>query len=118
MLTQSNSILRYVGKLAGLYPSDPVLAAFVDEVLDACEESTIALGPSMWECDEKKVLEMRRVFVADNGPLHQWLKGIERILMRNGNTGFCAGSDLSVADLKLVQQFQMLFSGELTGRAK
>ena len=30
-LSQCNSINRYVGKLAGLYPEDPLQAAFCDE---------------------------------------------------------------------------------------
>ena len=33
-LAQSGAILRYVGKLSGLYPSDPLLAAKVDAILD------------------------------------------------------------------------------------
>jgi hypothetical protein len=32
VLSQSNAILTYVGKLAGLVPSDPLAAAKVDEV--------------------------------------------------------------------------------------
>src|SRR5919108_97647 len=38
VVTQSNTINRYVGKLAGLYPADPLEAAFCDEVMDAVEE--------------------------------------------------------------------------------
>ncbi|MDH3845144.1 MAG: glutathione S-transferase N-terminal domain-containing protein, partial [Myxococcales bacterium] len=34
-LSQCNAILRYVGKLAGLSPTDPLQAAFCDEVMDA-----------------------------------------------------------------------------------
>lgn len=35
---QSCAILRYVGKLAGLYPEDPVAALRVDMALDSIEE--------------------------------------------------------------------------------
>jgi Glutathione S-transferase, N-terminal domain len=35
LLTQSAAIMRYIGKVGGLYPSDPVAAALVDAVLDA-----------------------------------------------------------------------------------
>ena len=33
-ITQSNSILRYVGKLAGLYPADDFSALLCDEILE------------------------------------------------------------------------------------
>jgi hypothetical protein len=35
LLTQSAAIMRYIGKISGQYPSDPVAAALVDAVLDA-----------------------------------------------------------------------------------
>ena len=37
-VAQSNGINRYVGKLAGLYPSDAWQAALCDEAMDAVEE--------------------------------------------------------------------------------
>ena len=37
-LSQCNSINRYVGKLAGLYPDDPLQAAYCDETMDAVED--------------------------------------------------------------------------------
>ncbi len=39
-MDQSNAIMRYVGKLGGLYPSDPVEALEVDLVIDTVEEVT------------------------------------------------------------------------------
>ena len=38
ILTQSNTINRYVGKLTNLYPADPWQAALCDEVMDAVED--------------------------------------------------------------------------------
>ena len=37
-ITQSNTICRYVGRLAGLYPDTPLAAAHCDEVLDIVED--------------------------------------------------------------------------------
>ena len=37
-VTQSNSMLRYVGKMAGLYPQDPMQALYCDETMDAVED--------------------------------------------------------------------------------
>lgn len=43
-MDQSNAIMRYVGKLGGLYPSDPVEALEVDLVIDTVEEAYKFLG--------------------------------------------------------------------------
>ena len=37
VVSQSNSINRYVGKLAGLYPNDDLQAFLCDEVMEAAE---------------------------------------------------------------------------------
>merc|ERR1719229_944241 len=39
---QSNTILRYIGKLCNLYPSNALSAALVDEILDSCEDTRAA----------------------------------------------------------------------------
>lgn len=38
IITQSLAIARYVGKLSGLYPIDPIKALYVDEILDTVNE--------------------------------------------------------------------------------
>ena len=40
VMDQSNAITRYVGKLGGLYPTDPVAAMEVDIVIDTVEEAS------------------------------------------------------------------------------
>uniref|UniRef100_A0A0G4G871 Glutathione S-transferase n=1 Tax=Chromera velia CCMP2878 TaxID=1169474 RepID=A0A0G4G871_9ALVE len=42
VLVQTNSIARFIGKLSGLYPSDPVEASMVDAVMD--QEADITMG--------------------------------------------------------------------------
>ncbi len=37
-VTQSNALSRYVGKMAGLYPTDDLQALYCDEALDALED--------------------------------------------------------------------------------
>ena len=37
-MTQSNAMLRHVGKLAGLYPEDGLQALYCDETMDAVED--------------------------------------------------------------------------------
>lgn len=43
---QSGAIIRYVGKLAGLYPEDPVAALRVDMVIDTMEELCVEYAES------------------------------------------------------------------------
>jgi glutathione S-transferase len=68
-IPQSAAILRYVGKLTGLYPSDPVEAMEVDVVMDAFEDAqsyiatTIKNNPGLCISDEpwpkEQTLEIR-----------------------------------------------------------
>jgi len=38
VVTQSNAICRYIGKMAGLYPIDDLQLLYCDEALDAVED--------------------------------------------------------------------------------
>ena len=53
-IAQSNNILRLVGKATKLYPSDPVEATKVDELIDAVEDVMKELGKSVGEQGKKK----------------------------------------------------------------
>jgi glutathione S-transferase len=69
VITQSNTITRYVGKLGGLYPKDDWAAAQVDEILDATEDISSRIGATiqMSDADKKKT---REALVADALPRH------------------------------------------------
>jgi glutathione S-transferase len=111
---QSNAILRYAGRLSGLYPVDePIRALKVDEVLDLGEDINQLLGPSIHEPDTERKLAMRKVLAEETLPF--WAACIERLLVANGNTGFMVGDSLSVADLKLYWIIDFLSNGSLDG---
>src|SRR5882672_12580055 len=59
LVSQSNSINRYVGKLAGLYPKDDWQAALCDEVMDATEDLGSRIGATMalGDAEKKKARE-------------------------------------------------------------
>jgi glutathione S-transferase len=60
VFTQSHAILRYAGRLAGLYPSSaPYLALKIDELLHAFGEVEEKMGPSFRESDPAKKKAMR-----------------------------------------------------------
>jgi glutathione S-transferase len=111
---QSNAILRFAGRLAGLYPVDDLIQALkVDEVLDAGEDINQLMGPSLHEDDVQKKMAMRKE-LADK-TLPEWATYLERLLISNGSTGFIVGDALTVADLKLYWIVDWLTSGILDG---
>lgn len=111
---QSNAILRFAGRLAGLYPADdPLKALKVDEALDMGEDINCLIGPSIHEQDEHKKMAMREKLAEETLPF--WMGCFERLLMANGGTGFVVGRDLTVADLKLYWIIDWLTSGILDG---
>jgi len=109
IVTQSNSMLRYVGKMAGLYPEDDLQALYCDEAMDAVEDMLHQVVRTMGlEGDE---LKTARETLAD-GWLSIFIKGIAEILDRAGGEYF-ADNRLTVADLKVFVQIRSLRAGTL-----
>lgn len=110
VVSQSNGINRYVGKLAELYPSDALQAALCDEVMDAVEDLTHKISPtfSIKDPAEKKAA---REALAD-GPITFFLQQIQaRLALRGGK--YFADDRLTVADLKVFVWIRYLKSGTL-----
>lgn len=109
IIAHSNTINRYVGKLAGLYPKDDIQAALVDEVMDAVEDvnyklgTTMAMGP-----DEKK--KAREALAA--GALTRYLEQMQ-VRLKAGGGEFFADKRMTVADLKVYLLVRWLKSGAL-----
>ena len=57
---QSNSCLRYIGKLTGSYPENPVERALVDEVLDSCEDLYGLVFPTFFIKDDEEKKKARK----------------------------------------------------------
>jgi glutathione S-transferase len=111
---QSNAILRFAGRLAGLYPVDDLIRALkVDEALDVGEDINQLMGPSLHETDVQKKMDMRKELAEKTLP--EWATYLERLLISNGSTGFVVGNALTVADLKLYWIVDWLTSGILDG---
>lgn len=106
-VSQSNTIARFVGKLTGLYPSDPWGAALCDETMDAIEDMSIRLGGTVHLPDEEKK-KAREAMV--DGPLKLHLESLQARLVAAGGA-FFAGSKLSVADLRAFLFVRFLRSG-------
>jgi len=111
---QSNAILRFAGRLSGLYPVDDLIQALkVDEALDVGEDINQLLAPSLHEEDEQRKMSMRRELAGKTLP--EWAAYFEQLLVSNGSTGFIVGNALTVADLKLYWIIDWLTSGLLDG---
>lgn len=112
-IAQSNAILRYAGRLAGLYPVEPIDGLRVDEILDFTEDMNHALAPSMQEPDMEKKLAMRKVITDEKIP--HWCRCIETRIDANDDPLHLVGRALTVADLKALHAFDSLVSGHLDG---
>lgn len=108
-ITQSDSILRYAGKLANLYPTDAFQALLCDEVMFVSEEMNIKLGPSFRMAgEEQKAARLALV----EGAIPVYLTWLEKQLIARGSE-FFADDRLTVADLKVLVDVLMLTSGRL-----
>ena len=109
-LTQSNVINRYVGKLAGLYPSDPWQAALCDEVMDAIEDIVNEVVATFTIENEEEKRAARQALA--DGPLRFYLERLQTRLEQTGGEYF-ADNRLTVADLKVFVWIRNLRSGIL-----
>ena len=108
-ITQSNSLLRYVGKMADLYPTDNLQALYCDEVMSVFEDINHQVGQTLFLQGEE--LRLAREKLVD-GWLTVYLQGLNILLARGGGEYF-ADNQLTVADLKAFVQVRSLSSGLL-----
>lgn len=108
-VTQSNSILRYVGKRADLYPSDDLQALYCDETMDAVEDLLHQIVHTFGL--EGDALKAAREKLAA-GWITTYVNGLSEMLKRGGNLYF-ADNRLTVADLKVYVQVKSLRNGTL-----
>ena len=109
LVTQSDAITRYAGKLAGLYPQDAYQALLCDEVLDVVEDAQIKMGPTYGMTGD--ALKQAREALVE-GPLPLVLRWLQAQLEAHGGTYF-ADNRLTIADLKVFVYVRGLNSGRL-----
>ena len=109
VITQSNTINRYVGKIAGLYPKDDWQAALVGEVMDAVEDISTKIANTIFIEDAAKKTA-REALAA--GPIPRFLQQLDARLKAGGGDWFVE-KRLTVADLKCFMSVRWLKSGAL-----
>ena len=107
-ISQTNSLLRYVGKMADLYPTDNLQALYCDEVMSVLEDINHKVGQTLFLQGEE--LQLAREKLVD-GWLTTFVKGLDKLLARGGE--YFADNQLTVADLKAFVQVSSLRSGLL-----
>ena len=108
-VTQSNALGRYVGKMAGLYPTDDLQALYCDEVMDAVEDLSHYIVQTFGLQEEELRLAREKLI---EGWLSVYLQGLDELLARGGGKYF-ADNGLTMADLKAFVQTRSLRSGTL-----
>ncbi len=105
-LTQTNAILRLIGRLHGLYPDNPVAAAKVDAVMEAIEDARARIGAT-FRMSAEDSQTTRETLARDFIP--QWARGIESYM----EGPFVSGDQPGVADIKLFMTDRWISQGGL-----
>jgi len=127
-IAQSGAMLRYAGKLAKMYPDDPMQAIKVDEIIGVQEDLSAKIGvtiyvgmrpetygyPADMPAEEKAACQkkLREAMAADDGDLTKMLGMIESKLAKS-NTGFFVGDSPTIADCAFLPIVRQLRSGRL-----
>lgn len=109
LVTQSDAITRYVGKLGGLYPTDAYQALLCHEVMDVVEDANIKLGTTFGLTGD--ALQQARVALVE-GPFPLMLRWLQSQLEAQGGDYF-ADKRLTIADLNVFVFVRWLMSGKL-----
>lgn len=99
-IAQTRNCLRLAGKLAGLYPEDPIQAAQCDEITEACEDclmTIIKCGQGL----EGEAKETARRLNMTEGAGYAILQKLNAYVGQTGSNGFAVGDSLTVADLSI-----------------
>ena len=108
-ITQSNSINRFLGRMANLYPEDPLEALRCDEIMDAVEDAVTMVVATFRIEDKEELKAAREAFAA--GPLTLYLTRLDEVLVGRGD--YFADGRLTIADLKVFVWLRSLTAGIL-----
>ena len=111
IIGQTGAIARYCGKVSNLYSDDIVLAAKIDQIIDAATDITNLVSPTIREKDQIKKMEDRKVLV--NKLLPRWFRYLENLLSENNSTWFV--EKMTIADIAIWRLLGWLTSGIIDG---
>jgi len=111
IIGQTGAIARYCGKVSNLYSDDIVLAAKIDQIIDAATDITNLVSPTIREKDQIKKMEDRKVLV--NKLLPRWFRYLENLLSEDNSTWFV--EKMTIADIAIWRLLGWLTSGIIDG---
>merc|ERR1719188_381248 len=114
-IAQTHAMAAYCGKLTGMYPADPWLAAKVDEAFAGLTDATDLVTGTMGIRDPQQKTRTRAAYCAQDGRLTMLLSGLESLLVQNGCNGLFAGDSMTVTELAVWRAVGWLSSGVLDG---
>jgi glutathione S-transferase len=106
MFSQTNAILRLIGRQNGLHPDDPFEAARHDAAMDAVEDFRHRIFCTIRMDDPVQRKAARKKLAANYIP--DWSASMEQLI---GDGPYLAGTKPSVADIKLYMVEKWVSSG-------
>mmetsp|Transcript_6536 Transcript_6536/g.13962 ORF Transcript_6536/g.13962 Transcript_6536/m.13962 type:complete len:207 (-) Transcript_6536:189-809(-) len=106
---QSDAILRYAGRLGGLYPEDLQAALKVDEFCNGVDDLGAPLAATFSEKDQEKKLALRKALVENTFP--RYLNALDKLVAGR----FATGDEVTIADVRLYCMIAQVKSGALDG---
>lgn len=100
---QSAAILRYCGKVAGLYPDDALSAQRADEIIDTIVDFVAGLekvGVEADPDDDESVVQMKLLKYV-NEAVPKFLGGLEKRLKSFGEGPWAVGNEMTIGDLAI-----------------
>ena len=116
MYAQSMALLRYLGKITGMYPTDAILALQVDELMDCMLDvrGKMSTTYAMGEAEKLSTrIKLAEEFIKPR------LADIEKRIANSVQIGgFAVGGKMTIADLVLANDVTGYMSGRLDGIEK
>ena len=127
-MTQSTAMLRWIGKIGGLYPKDDDITAMeIDEIISVIDElreplaltikgkvKTMLSDETEFTGEEKLAIRERWMKLS----MPRFLGFIEKKIAQNEGSKWTVGNDISIADLALYCDLNWISSGVLDGIPK
>lgn len=115
---ESGAILRYAGKLSGLYPKDPETALAVDEVIGVADDifsEMFLLGRADKICEGMAASEIDALKAKVKTKLNaEYIpKALTKYTKLLGDRAFFVGDKCTIADLVVAEQIDLIASGAI-----
>ena len=107
-LSDTNAILVYIGRRAGLHPKDDYDAAFHETLMGYAEDLRHKVGPTMRITDEAEKRAAREELALNYLP--DWGRNVEKLLDAHP---FVGGAEINVVDIKLYMIVRWFASGSV-----